>query len=93
MTCHSPRSAELLFFLSLADIEAVEHITPQSTDASKALDYTNMLAVCDGNEGKGALICDKSRRHIGHTSCFVRIGDIAAGGFQIRQVVELSQIK
>ena len=39
----------------------IEHITPQSTDASKALEYTNMLAVCDGNEGKGALICDKHR--------------------------------
>ena len=39
----------------------IEHITPQSTDSSKALDYSNMLAVCDGNSGNGVLICDKHR--------------------------------
>lgn len=39
----------------------IEHIIPQSKDPSKALNYSNMLAVCDGNAGKGALICDKSR--------------------------------
>lgn len=39
----------------------IEHIVPQSVDKSQALDYSNMLAVCNGNEGKGELICDKAR--------------------------------
>ena len=43
----------------------IEHIDPQSnTDAAKALDYRNMLAVCNGNRGCGAkknMTCDAKR--------------------------------
>ena len=45
----------------------IEHIDPQSkTDAVKALDYRNMLAVCDGNRGCGSkknMICDARREN------------------------------
>lgn len=43
----------------------VEHVVPQSKCApSQDVDYDNMLAVCDGNEGagsRGVLTCDRAR--------------------------------
>lgn len=44
----------------------VVHIEPQSLtrgteNLKKELEYSNFLAVCSGNENRGALCCDKSR--------------------------------
>ena len=44
----------------------IEHIEPQSLtrgteNLKKELEYSNFLAVCSGNENRGALCCDKSR--------------------------------
>lgn len=44
----------------------IEHIEPQSMTRGtenwkKELEYSNFLAVCSGNENRGALCCDKSR--------------------------------
>ena len=44
----------------------IEHIEPQSLTRGtenwkKELEYSNFLAVCSGNENRGALCCDKSR--------------------------------
>lgn len=44
----------------------IEHIEPQSPTRGtenwkKELEYSNFLAVCSGNENRGALCCDKSR--------------------------------
>ena len=50
----------------------IEHIDPQSkTDNAKALNYRNMLAVCNGNRGCGTedgMICDAKR---GNDSLYV----------------------
>lgn len=44
----------------------VEHIVPQSKcKPGQDVDYNNLLAVCDGNEGsgqRGALTCDRARQ-------------------------------
>ena len=49
-----------------ADTSHVEHIVPQSVcKPGEDVAYSNMLAVCDGNEGMGsadALTCDRARR-------------------------------
>ena len=42
----------------------IEHIIPQSIEPEKAMDYNNMLAVCNGNRGKGHkkfMTCDAHR--------------------------------
>ena len=42
----------------------IEHIIPQSLEPEKAMDYRNMLAVCNGNRGKGYkkyMTCDAHR--------------------------------
>ena len=43
---------------------SIEHIIPQSENTDKALDYDNMLAVCNGNRDSGdrrRLTCDAHR--------------------------------
>ena len=45
----------------------IEHFIPLSKDKDKALDYSNMLAVCDGGkntsvEGKKILCCDACKK-------------------------------
>lgn len=43
---------------------SIEHIVPQSLEPEKAMDYHNMLAVCNGNRGEGHkkyMTCDAYR--------------------------------
>ena len=47
-------------------IATIEHIQPQSVSPGQALDYRNMLAVCDGN---------RSSRSNAHKTCDAHRGD------------------
>lgn len=46
--------------LKINDIEP-QSLTRGTENLKKELEYSNFLAVCSGNENRGALCCDKSR--------------------------------